>query len=318
MLSNAWISLVPGQELKCTGCHIGNQGITHGRRDAFESAYAGATTTGGSFPGTDPKWFIGEVGETMAEVRARVSCTAEDCSAIEPTMAIKYEDVWAADLVIRANNGTFDYNYDNPQELATPSPTNDVCPMLATTPPRRDWQSQCRNVFNYERHIHPLWSQPRLVFDDMGNPVLDADGNQLSNNCLNCHTPLDEVNALVRVPAGQLDLADGPSPDEALQFNSYRELLAQDDAVELVNNALVPQQQVIGQDEDGNDILGPVTVQPSMRTAGGNASGQFFDRFDDPNDLHYDILTRTERAMLAEWLDLGAQYFNNPYEAPLD
>ncbi len=318
---NAWISLVPGQELKCAGCHIGNQGVTHGRRDAFESAYSGATTAGGSFPGTDSKWFIGEVGETMAEVRARVSCTAEDCSAIEPTMAIKYEDVWAADPVIKAANGEFDYNYDNPTELATPSPTNDVCPTLAVTPPRRDWQSQCRNVFNYEMQIHPMWNQPRLVFDETVDPpvpILDANGVQLSNNCLNCHTPLDVVNNVVRVPAGQLDLSDGPSPDEALQFNSYRELLAQDDAVEVVNNALVPQQQQIDVDADGNPIFGPVVVQPSMRTAGASASDDFFDRFDDPNDLHYDILTKTERAMLAEWLDLGAQYFNNPYDAPLN
>lgn len=314
---NAWISLVPGQEMKCDGCHVGNQGITHGRIDAFEGAYAGAQTTGGSFPGTDAKWFIGEVGETMAEVRARISCTAEDCSAIEPTMAIKYEDVWAADPAIVAANGSFDYNYDDPQEMSTPSPTNDVCPKLPGLQVR-DWQSQCRNVFNYERHIHPLWNLSRLVFDDMGQPVLDANGVQLSNNCLNCHTPLDAVNNVVRVPAGQLDLSDGPSPDEALQFNSYRELLAQDDAVEVVNNALVPQQVQVDVDEDGNPIFGPVTVQPAMRAAGASASDEFFDRFEDPNDLHYDILTKTERAMLAEWLDLGAQYFNNPYEAPLN
>jgi hypothetical protein len=48
------------------------------------------------------------------------------------------------------------------------------------------------------------------------------------------------------------------------------------------------------------------------------ASSDFFDRFADPNDLHYDILTKTERALLAEWLDLGAQYYNNPYDAPLN
>jgi hypothetical protein len=315
---NAWFSLVPGQELKCAGCHVAGQGVTHGRVDAFNSAYPGAQTTGGVFPNTDAKWFIGEVGETMAEVRARISCTAEDCSAIEPTMAPRFEDVWSADAAIRAANEPIDYNYDNGVELVTPSPTNAVCPVENVTPPRRDWQSQCRNVINYETHIHPIWSLPRLVFDDMGNPVFDANGVQLSNNCLNCHTPLDEVNNVARVPAGQLDLADGPSPDEPMHFNAYRELLANDNEQEVVNDVLVDRLVVVGQDADGNDILEPVTVQPSMRIAGAAQSGEFFDRFDDPNDLHFNILTKTERALLAEWLDIGAQYYNNPYDAPLN
>ena len=315
---NAWISLVPGQELKCQGCHVANQGVSHGRRDAFESAYAGAQTAGGSFPNTDPKWFIGEVGETMAEVRARISCTAEDCSAIEPTMAIRYEDVWSQDPLIQAANEPFDFNYDNAEEIVTPSPTNAVCPTLPVTPPRRDWQSQCRNVINYETHIHPMWSLPRLVFDDLGNPVVDPNGIQLSNNCQNCHTPLDPVLNVVRVPAGQLDLSDGPSPDEPMHFNAYRELLATDNLQEVQNGALVDVLRVTGQDEDGNDIIEPVPIAPPARTAGALASSDFFDRFADPSDLHYDILTKTERALLAEWLDLGAQYYNNPYDAPLN
>ena len=37
-----WIALGEGQELKCNGCHDANSGVSHGRYDAFESAYAGA------------------------------------------------------------------------------------------------------------------------------------------------------------------------------------------------------------------------------------------------------------------------------------
>jgi hypothetical protein len=316
---NAWLSLVPGQELKCNGCHLANQGVSHGRADAFESAYAGGTTPGASFPNTDPKWFIGEVGETMAEVRARVSCTTEDCSAIEPTMAIRFEDVWTADPTIRAINEPFDYNYDNSQELMTPSPTNAVCPTLPVTPPRRNWQAQCRNVINYETHIHPMWGLPRLAFNENGAPIIDpTTGLQRSDKCQKCHSPTDPDTNLVRIPAGQLDLSDGPSPDEPMQFNSYRELLAPDNQQEIVNGALVDILRLTGQDEDGNDILEPITIAPPMQTAGATASSAFFDPFDDRRDLHYNILTETERALLAEWLDLGAQYFNNPFDAPLN
>ena len=164
-----------------------------------------------------------------------------------------------------------------------------------------------------------MWSLPRLAFNDNGAPIIDpGTGMQRSDNCQKCHTPVDPDTNLVRIPAGQLDLSDGPSPDEPMQFNAYRELLAPDNLQEIVNGALVDVLVVTGQDEDGNDILEPITIAPPMQTAGATASSDFFDRFDDRRDLHYNILTETERALLAEWLDLGAQYFNNPYDAPLN
>src|SRR5690606_21897228 len=79
-----WIQLRPGQLLECNGCHEPQSGISHGRSDAFDSAWAGAATAGVSFPNTDPALFVGEPGETMAEVRARISCGATNCSSLEP------------------------------------------------------------------------------------------------------------------------------------------------------------------------------------------------------------------------------------------
>ena len=38
------------------------------------------------FANTDPQWFVGEVGETMAEIRARITCADDNCSSIEPSM----------------------------------------------------------------------------------------------------------------------------------------------------------------------------------------------------------------------------------------
>jgi hypothetical protein len=83
-----WIQLRPGQLLECNGCHVAQSGISHGRYDAFESAYAGATTAGVEFPNTDPALFVGNVGETMAQVRARISCANSSCSSIEPSMDV--------------------------------------------------------------------------------------------------------------------------------------------------------------------------------------------------------------------------------------
>jgi len=286
---NNWISARPGQELSCNGCHVADSGVSHGRRGAFDTAWAGAQVAGVEFPNTDPQWFVGDIGDTMAETRAMITCATDGCSSIEPSMNVIYRDVWT-DANVRAPDPDIDYLYT---DLDTPAPTPVAC--------LQNWQANCRAVINYEMHIHPLWNLPRLVFDALGNPVLDANGVQLSNNCLNCHTPIDPANAAVREPAGQLELQDGPSPDEADHFHAYRELLVTDNLQQLVNGALVETQQ---------------QVAPSASVAGAAASGAFFGRFEDPNDLHYNILSPSERRLIAEWLDVGAQYFNNPFDAP--
>jgi len=311
-----WIALSEGQELKCNGCHDANSGVSHGRYDAFESAYAGATTAGVEFPNTDPQWFVGEVGETMAEVRARITCAGDGCSSIEPSMNLIYRDVWSANpLDVNGDpfNPDFDYSYT---DMTSPSPTTLAC--------QSDWQWNCRSIINYESVIHPLWNQPRVVMVDDDNdpmtpdvPLLDVNGDPVTNNCLNCHTPLDVVNNVARVPAGQLELQDGISIDEPDHFHAYRELLVTDNLQVLdANGALVDATVVIGQDADGNDLLANVPTPSPASIGGARASSDFFDRFNDPNDPHFNILSQAERRLIAEWLDVGAQYYNNPFDAP--
>ena len=312
---NNWISVGPGQELKCIGCHDANSGLSHGRQDAFESAYAGATTAGVAWPNSVPAYSIGDVGETMAETRARAECAADpSCPSIEPSLNVVYRDVWTADPVIAANNADIDYLYT---DMTTAGPTTLQC--------QQDWQAHCRILINYETVIHPLWNEPRIVMVDDDNdpatpdvPLIDpVTGLPVNNNCLNCHTPLDPVLNVPRVPAGQLELQDGASVDEPDHFNAYRELLVTDNLQVLdANGALVDATQVIGQDADGNDILAPIPYAPPASVGSAAASGDFFDRFNDPTDLHFDILSQAERRLIAEWLDVGAQYYNNPFDAP--
>jgi hypothetical protein len=306
-----WISARPGQVIECNGCHEPATGLSHGRRGAFEAAWAGAPVAGTSFPNANPTWFVGDVGDTMAEARARITCATGDCSSIEPSMDVEFTDVWTippnpGDPDALQPSPSFSYAY---ADLTTTAPTSLAC--------MQDWQTICRAVINYETHIHPLWSLPRLVFDEAGNPVLDVNGNQLSNNCLNCHTPVDPADgATVRVPAGQLELQDGPSPDEPAHFHAYRELLVTDNLQEVVNGALVDAQQQVGVDENGNPIFEPVLIASPASNFGAIASFDFFLRFEDPDDLHYNILSPAERRLIAEWLDVGAQYYNNPFDAP--
>jgi len=307
-----WISARPGEEVRCHGCHNPDSDLTHGRQGAFDSAYEGAATAGVEFPNTDPQWFVGDIGDTMAETRANITCANDGCSSIVPSMSPVFRDVWTDPAVRAPDPEIVDLAYT---ELDTPPPVPTACLTV--------WQPNCRAVINYETHIHPLWNQPRIVTVDDDNdpatpevPLLDANGMPVNDNCLNCHTPLDPANNTVRLPAGQLELQDGPSADEPDHFHAYRELLARDNLQEVVNGALVDATQVVDFDEDGNPILDVIPIDPPANVGGARASSEFFDRFEDPTDLHYNILSPSERRLIAEWLDVGAQYYNNPFDAP--
>jgi len=307
----SWINLRPGQYLQCNGCHVPQGGISHGRFDAFDSAYAGAQTPGASFnANTVDALFVGDIGETMAEVRARVSCANDGCSSIEPSLDIEYEDVWTDELKSgRLADTSFSYSY---VDLTTPPPTSVNCIT-------QEWSAYCRGIVNYETNIHPLWSASRPVLDPVtGMPVIDpVTMLPVTNDCTNCHTPADAAG-MVRVPAGQLDLSDGLSPDEPDQFNSYRELLFNDDEQEVVNGALVDRQVVVGTDPDtGLPILSTVNVNPSMSSGSAIGSGRFFSRF-DAGGTHGGYLSDAEKKLIAEWLDVGAQYYNNPFDVPIN
>ena len=67
--------------------------------------------------------------------------------------------------------------------------------------------------------------------------------------------------------------------------------------------------------ETGDPILTTVPVSPSMSTAGANASPRFFGRF-APGGSHAGYLSGAELKLLSEWLDLGGQYYNDPFAAP--
>jgi hypothetical protein len=297
-----WLQVVPGQELTCNGCHAPASNLSHGRRASFDAAYAGATTTGVPFPNT-VNMFSPDAGDTMTDTRTRVSCQT-DCAALEPAVDVLYTDVWT-DPSATTPAAPISYLY---ADLTTPPPVGGNC--------ISSWTPACRIIINYETHIHPLWSLSRQVVDPMTMAVI-AD-----NTCAQsgCHAPVNALNAAM-VPAGQLDLTDGISPDEADHFNAYRELLFADNRQILNNGAVQDEQVQIGVDAMGNPILEPVSIDPSMSPAGARVS-RFFSCFDVggsgcPGRSHVGQLSGAELKLLAEWLDIGAQYYNNPFDVPV-
>jgi len=259
-----WLQLRAGEERRCNGCHEPASGLSHGRSDLFDAVNDGATTTGVPHPNTSPAFFA-DFGETMAQTRARISCQT-DCASLEPSLNVEFEDVWTDPVASgRPPDASFDYSY---ADLQTPAPTSPDC--------ITGWRAGCRATIHYERHIHPLWSKPRVTLAADGVTVLADD------TCTTCH-------AAGAAPAGQLELTDGASAAEPDHFHAYRELLATDD----------------GQ------------ADPLMVAGSAAASVNFFSVF-APGGTHYARLTAAELKLISEWLDIGAQYFNDPFTAPLD
>jgi hypothetical protein len=296
---NNWLQVHAGEEFRCNGCHDPGSGLSHGRSNLFDSAYAGAPTTGLPFPNTNPALFA-DSGETMAQVRARISCQT-DCAALKPSTNVVFEDVWTDPVAAgRAPDPSFQYSY---ADLVTKAPTSPACVT--------SWQSGCRITIHYEQHIHPLWSRPRVTLAADGVTVLSDD------TCTRCHSTRSEAGA-TQVPPGQLDLTDGPSPDQPDQFNAYRELLATDNEQELVGGILQDRMVQVGVDPvTGLPQFAPVPVAPSLRAGSANASVTFFSIF-APGGTHAGRLSAAELRLVSEWVDEGAQYFNDPFVAPVN
>jgi hypothetical protein len=304
-----WMQLRPGEEANCNGCHTALSELPHGRPDAeAPSANDGAPTDQQPFPNTSPV-LIADLGETMAETATRIN------GVPDPDVDIAFVDIWTDPAQTQAPS--FDYSYS---ALQSPSPVDPVC---VTT-----WTATCRIVINYPEHIHPVWEVPRLTLDAMGNVLTD-------NTCTTCHNTVDAMG-VDQEPAGQLDLTGGPSPDEADHVISYRELLFRDNEQEidlltdLLVDVMVPLLDVNGLpvfvldpvtglpllDIDGNPIpvMVPVSVAQSMSPAGALASEQFFTAVG--NAQHAGLLSTAELKLISEWLDIGAQYYNDPFAVP--
>ena len=287
-----WLQVKPGEVVKCNGCHTpasAQRPISHGRAGLFASAWAGAAVAGVPFPHTiaaGPGAFIPQAGETMGEARMRVSCANDNppCKQMVPGVNVTYTDVWTDPAQTPNVGAPINYRYDDATNPIPAIPTTPVCVTA--------WAANCRIVINYPEHIQKLWDLPRTGM--VGGVAFDHTCSQAG-----CHNPTNAAGA-AQTPAGNLDLTNSASTDVPQEFTSYRQLLFPHNTV------------IMGQP-------GP-TVGPYMNagSANGGASKAFFSCFATgsgcTNPSHTGWLNIAELRLLSEWLDIGAQYFNNPFD----
>jgi hypothetical protein len=219
-------------------------------------------------------------GETMASLRTRLDATA---LAVKPDMVSTdiWADVAAGGVARQAITLRYTGNPNPADDLATPVPTN--------------------GLINYPQHIAVLWTRDRGA-----------------NTCTSCHNVPDP---------GKLDLRATTSGTGRL--TSYEELLVGDPVIDPGTG--LPQVQI----RDGEPEV--VRGAPLVETMAGNALGMtrasrlgeilFGEplkasaeaRTTHPNPPagvpdHAAMLNRAELRLVSEWMDLGGQYYNNPFD----
>ena len=307
-LHTSWMQVMPGETRTCNGCHAANgphsTTPSHGRTGLTASVNPGSATTGVPFPDTLAA-LSPDAGEIMAQTLARISChTAANCSEV-PSANVIYTDVWTDPVA--AGRGPFPSIMDLYSDLLTTAPINANCLPA--------WGAICRINIDYPLHIQLLWNLPRQT---IAGGVVTSD-----HTCVLCHNTQNATNA-AQVPAGQLDLTDGQSSDDPTVVTSYRQLLFPHNEQQLnmggLQDVLVPAPGPPDANGNPTTILVPVALAPPMVAGSASASSTFLRIFDgsyqDPVLDHTGFLSPAELRLIAEWLDIGAQYYNDPFVAP--
>jgi hypothetical protein len=255
--------------------------------------------------------YLPAAGETMAQARARASCTNDQvkCIQIRPSMNVLYSDVWTDPAAAgRASDKDLQYRYDDvvnfpPQAI----PTTQAC---LSADPKSGWNARCRAVINYPQTLQVLWDLPRQT--------LTAGVVTEDHTCSRggCHSAKDAAGA-AQVPAGQLNLTNTASNEEPLQPISYRHLLFPHNQQAVTMGALQDLLVAGPPDANGKPTLVPTQIGPFMNagSANGAASSASLALF-APNsgNRHANWLSPAELRLISEWLDIGAQFFNNPFD----
>jgi hypothetical protein len=289
-----WLQLLPGEVVTCNGCHrpgSTQRPISHGRQNLFTPAWAGSATAGAPFPATiasGPGSFIPTAGETMAQARMRISCANDTpkCAQMVPSVNVLYTDVWTDPA--QATPGTpINLRYDDATQFMTAFPVND--PRCLTA-----WSHPCRIIINYPQHLQKLWDLTRQVTDNTGAVISDHTCTQGG-----CHAPVNAAGA-AQMPAGNLDLTNTAA---GMQLVSYQQLL-------IAHNITV-----VDPTDPTKTIQQSVGPYLNAGSANGALSSQFMSRFAAGSaSTHKGWLSPDELRLVSEWLDIGAQYFNNPFD----
>jgi hypothetical protein len=216
----------------------------------------------------------GALGESMAETRTRLNP-----AAMELSFDLVYEDVWTDPVQAgRAPDAPLAITYDGlPPEAPAP----------------------VAGIINYPDHIQPLWEADRGEF-----------------TCIDCHLSDDPEDPM----SAGLDLRSTTAGSGRLK--SYEEIMVGDPVLD--PDTGLPQLRIM---QDGSIEI--VRTAPLVSTGGSRNSARsaalmakLFEQplrsgrelANPPTVDHSGMLNASELRLVAEWIDLGGQYYNDPFD----
>ncbi len=221
-------------------------------------------------------------GETMASLRTRLDATALN---LKPDMA--YTDVWADTsktgvTALASISVRYTGNSNAADDLATAVPTN--------------------GLINYPDHIQPLWARAR--------------GTAGANTCTTCHAD-----------TARLDLRGTRSGTGRL--TSYEELMLGDPVIDTATGlpvtriregvpeivrgaALVETMAGNAAGMARSSRLAEIMFGETLKAGAAAATAHPNPPGTAPN--HALLLNAAEKRLVTEWMDLGGQYYNNPFD----
>jgi hypothetical protein len=315
----AWLTVRPGEVLSCNGCHTpqGAQVITsattgqavevsgrsHGRANLFTALNGGQGLSFNANGNGSVPTLVVCTGDTMAEELAGTDCNSNPFNASALSGDVIFNDAWGdGNTNLTGPNAPISFTY---AALMTTLPTVSSC--------QGAWSGFCLSIINYPTIIDPLWSVVRG--DTSVNPLG-------ANTCVNCHTSTRTTTAQQLVngvltsvtvpvpPDGNLQLDADPAQSTTAQLRAYTQLVDTHDVLSVNStNQLV---------DSGTPVPGSIVP--------GTANGSCFFQTITGAKLgcsvtgavnHAGFMTAAELRLLSEWVDIGAQYYNNPFDAPL-
>jgi hypothetical protein len=270
-----WIQVRPGERRTCDGCHSPRRGA---------ALNSGAVVN--SLPAAIKRALSAQhqSGETLASLRTRL-----DPSALTLASNPVFTDMWAdttqAGVSARpAMAMRYSGNTNAADDLTTPAPVN--------------------GVINYADHIQPLWSKPR--------------GPNGTNTCINCHADAAKLDLRATL-AGSGRLVSYEKlllGDPQIGANGLPVIRLRDGVPEVVRNTARVETSsgaagTAGQTRKSRlgEVLWGQTLlaDASTRTLYPTPPSGGLD--------HSTLLNKAEKRLLAEWMDLGGQYSNDPFDA---
>ncbi len=272
-----WIQVRPGERRTCDGCHSPRRG--------------GAINSGAVVNSVPAAWLAPmasahQSGETMADTRTRLYSSTLLLAA-DPV----YTDFWAdtvqAGVVARPALAI--------RYTGNTNPLND----LATTVP-------VNGIINYPDHIQPIWSRSRI-------------NGSVNNTCINCHTNSSTVDLGATVGgSGRLasydqllignPLLDPVTGQPQMMVKEGVLVVARGDA--LVDTA-ASEGMALGLARKSRLI--EIMSGQSLMSSSTAKLAQPSPPLSAPD--HSTLLNPAELRLLAEWIDTGGKYYNDPFNA---